>query len=186
MANYFVCNTSKVKAVNAGGRLHSAVLTKEVPNGALVFVGGYKTGETEIREAQLPTAELIAGTVKPMLVMKPEINASESSKADGALGIFRNPANKALPVIPLELHDEIELSQDFFTGRDAKSIAIGDKFKLTDGAHTYAYTATAPEADVMYLEVTGVRDAYHPITMLADMSTFPVAHKMIMVEVKFA
>ena len=112
MANYFVCNTSKVKAVNTGGRLHSAVLTQEVPNGALVFVGGYKEGESEIRTAQLPTTALIAGKVKPMLVMKPEINASESSKADGALGIFRNPANKALPVIPLELHDEFELSQD--------------------------------------------------------------------------
>lgn len=142
MANYFVCNTSKVKAVNTGGRLHSAVLTQEVPNGALVFVGGYKEGESEIRTAQLPTTELIAGKVKPMLVMKPEINASESSKADGALGIFRNPANKALPVIPLELHDEFELSQDFFTGRDVKQIKVGDKFKLTNGAHTYAYRKT--------------------------------------------
>lgn len=186
MANYFVCNTSKVKAVNTGGRLHSAVLTQEVPNGALVFVEGYKTGETEIREAKLPTTALIAGKVKPMLVMKPEINPSESSKADGALGKFRNPANKALPVIPLELHDEFELSQDFFTGRDAKSIVVGDKFKLTNNAHTYAYTATIPESDVMYLQVTGVRDAFHPVTMLADMSNFPVAHKMIMVEVKFA
>ena len=47
MANYFVCNTSKVKAVNTGGRLHSAVLTQEVPNGALVFVEGYKTGDLD-------------------------------------------------------------------------------------------------------------------------------------------
>ena len=86
----------------------------------------------------------------------------------------------------LELHVEIELSQDFFTGRDVKQIKVGDKFKLTNNAHTYAYTATAPDSDVMYLEVTGVREAYHPITMLADMSNFPVAHKMISVEVKFA
>lgn len=183
---YLVCNTSKVKATNTGGRLHSAVLDVEVPNGALVFVEGLKEGETEIRTAKIPTTALIAGKVKPMLVMKPEINYSQAKKTDYALGIFRNRAGKAVPVIPLEAHDEFELSQDFFTGRLASEIKVGDKFKMTDNATTYAYSATAVEGDCLYLEVTGIRDAFHAVTLMGDdMSRFPVAHKMIMVEVKF-
>lgn len=183
---YLVCNTSKVKATNAGGRLHSAVLEVEVPNGALVFVGGLKEGETEIRTAQIPTTALIAGKVKPMLVMKPEINYSEARKSDYALGIHRNRAGKAVPVIPLEAYDEFELSQDFFVGRNAGEIKVGDKFKMTNESVFYTYSAGAVESDCAYLEVTGVRDAFHAVTLTGDdLSPFPVAHKMIMVEVKF-
>ena len=183
---YLVCNTSKVKATNAGGRLHSAVLEVEVPNGALVFVGGLKEGETEIRTAQIPSTSLIAGKVKPMLVMKPEINYSEARKSDYALGIHRNRAGKAVPVIPLEAYDEFELSQDFFVGRNAGEIKVGDKFKMTNGSVFYTYSAGAVESDCAYLEVTGVRDAFHAVTLTGDdLSPFPVAHKMIMVEVKF-
>ena len=183
---YLVCNTSKVKATNAGGRLHSAVLETEVPNGALVFVGGLKEGETEIRTAQIPTTALIAGKVKPMLVMKPEINYSEARKSDYALGIHRNRAGKAVPVIPLEAYDEFELSQDFFVGRNAGEIEVGDKFKMTNGSVFYTYSASAVESDCAYLEVTGVRDAFHAVTLTGDdLSPFPVAYKMIMVEVKF-
>ena len=184
---YLVCNTSKVKATNAGGRLHSAVLETEVPNGALVFVGGLKEGETEIRTAQIPTTALIAGKVKPMLVMKPEINYSEARKSDYALGIHRNRAGKAVPVIPLEAYDEFELSQDFFVGRQADQIQVGDKFKMTNESVFYTYSAGAVDTDCAYLEVTGVRDAFHATTLMGDNlnSAFPVAHKMIMVEVKF-
>ena len=183
---YLVCNTSKVKATNTGGRLHSAVLDVEVPNGALVFVGGLKEGETEIRTAQIPTTALIAGKVKPMLVMKPEINYSEARKSDYALGIHRNRAGKAVPVIPLELHDEFELSQDYFTGRNADQIQVGDKFKMVNGATTYAYSEGAVTGDCLYLEVTGVRDAFQSVTLMADdFSAFPKPHKMVMVEVKF-
>lgn len=184
---YLVCNTSKVKATNTGGRLHSAVLNVEVPNGALVFVGGLKEGETEIREAKIPTTDLIAGKVKPMLVMKPEINYSEAKKADYALGIHRNRAGKAVPVIPLEAYDEIELSQDFFVGRSADQIKVGDKFKMTNDSVFYTYEAGAVSSDCVYLEVTGVRDAFHAVTLMGDNlnSVFPVTYKMIMVEVKF-
>ena len=183
---YLVCNTSKVKATNTGGRLHSAVLETEVPNGALVFVGGLKEGETEIRTAQIPTTSLIAGKVKPMLVMKPEINYSQAKKTDYALGIHRNRAGKAVPVIPLELHDEFELSQDYFTGRNADQIQVGDKFKMVTGATTYAYSASEVTGDCLYLEVTGVRDAFQSVTLMADdFSAFPKPHKMVMVEVKF-
>ena len=183
---YLVCNTSKLKATNTGGRLHSAVLETEVPNGALVFVGGLKEGETEIRTAQIPTTALIAGKVKPMLVMKPEINYSEARKSDYALGIHRNRAGKAVPVIPLEAYDEFELSQDFFVGRSAGEIKVGDKFKMTNGSVFYTYSAGAVEGDCAYLEVTGVRDAFHAVTLTGDdLSPFPVAYKMIMVEVKF-
>lgn len=183
---YLVCNTSKVKATNTGGRLHSAVLEAEVPNGALVFVGGLKEGETEIREAKIPTTALIAGKVKPMLVMKPEINYSEARKSDYALGIHRNRAGKAVPVIPLEAYDEFELSQDFFVGRQADQIEVGDKFKMTDNSVFYTYSASEVTGDCAYLEVTGVRDAFHAVTLTGDnLSPFPVTYKMIMVEVKF-
>ena len=155
-------------------------------NGALVFVKGLKEGETEIRTAQIPTTSLIAGKVKPMLVMKPEINYSEARKSDYALGIHRNRAGKAVPVIPLEAYDEFELSQDFFVGRSAGEIKVGDKFKMTNGSVFYTYSAGAVEGDCAYLEVTGVRDAFHAVTLTGDdLSPFPVTYKMIMVEVKF-
>lgn len=184
---YLVCNTSKVKATNAGGRLHSVVLDEEVPNGALVFVGKVKEGETEIREAAIPTAAAISGKVKPMLVMKPEINYSQARKSDAALGIHRNRAGKAVPAIPLEAYDEFELSQDFFVGRQADQIAVGDKFKMTDNSVFYTYSASEVTGDCAYLEVTGVRDAFHAITLMGDDldNKFPVTYKMVMVEVKF-
>ena len=184
---YLVCNTSKVKATNTGGRLHSAVLDVEVPNGALVIVGGLKEGETEIREAKIPATDLISGKVKPMLVMKPEINYSEARKSDYALGIHRNRAGKAVPVIPLEAYDEFELSQDFFVGRQADEIKVGDKFKMTNESVFYTYSAGAVDTDCAYLEVTGVRDAFHAVTLMGDdlNSAFPVTYKMVMVEVKF-
>ena len=57
---------------------------------------------------------------------------------------------------------------------------------MVNEATHYEYTASAPESDVMYLEVTGVRDAFQSVTLLADdFSAFPVAHKMVMVEVKY-
>lgn len=184
---YLVCNTSKVKATNTGGRLHSVVLDKEVPNGALVFVGKVKEGETEIREAAIPTTAAISGKVKPMLVMKPEINYSQARKSDAALGIHRNRAGKAVPAIPLEAYDEFELSQDFFVGRSADQIAVGDKFKMTDNSVFYTYSASEVTGDCAYLEVTGVRDAFHAITLMGDdlNKEFPVTYKMVMVEIKF-
>ena len=184
---YLVCNTSKVKATNTGGRLHSAVFDVEVPNGALVFVGKLKEGETEIREAKIPATDLISGKVKPMLVMKPEINYSEARKSDYALGIHRNRAGKAVPVIPLEAYDEFELSQDFFVGRQADEIKVGDKFKMTNESVFYTYSAGAVDTDCAYLEVTGVRDAFHAVTLMGDdlNSVFPVTYKMVMVVVKF-
>lgn len=183
---YLVCNTSKVKATNTGGRLHSVVLDVEVPNGALVFVGDLKAGETEIREAKLPEADTIAGKVKPMLVMKPEINYSQAKKTDGALGIHRNRPGKAVPAIPLEVYDEFELSHDFFLGRNADAIAVGDKFKLTADSAFYTYS-DSEVTDGTYLQVTGVRDAFHAVTLMGDdlTSAFPVTYKMVMVEVKF-
>ena len=57
---------------------------------------------------------------------------------------------------------------------------------MVNGAATYAYSAGAVEGDCLYLEVTGVRDAFQSVTLMADdFSAFPKPHKMVMVEVKF-
>lgn len=185
---YFRCDLSQVKATNRGGRLHSAKAITELPNGILGYLGGYVDGSTEVRELLAPTADLIKAKL-PVIVMKPEIGYKQDSKKDGALGIFRNPANKALPVVPLTDFDGIDLSEDYFdlTGKAEQVIEKGDIFTLQTNlvaGTQLKYAATAPLATAakFYFKVIGIFNSHTATYVLGDGTRFPQAYKMVQLE----
>lgn len=189
---YFRCDLSQVKATNRGGRLHSAKATTELPNGVLGYLGGHVSGSTEVRELLAPTAELIK-TKLPVIVMKPEINYKQDTKKDGALGIFRNPANKPLPVVPLVDLDGIDLSEDYLdlTGKGNQTIENGDIFVLQENlvaGTQLKYSASAPLATAagFYLKVIGIVNSHTANYIFSDgtgvAARFPQAYKIVQLE----
>lgn len=188
LTKYYRCDTDFMKATNSGGRLHSAVASVELPNGILGYLGERKAGEQEIREFLLPTAELIKGGL-PVIVMKPEIIKDESSRASGALGKFRNPANKAFPVVPFEKYDGIKLSHDYFalTGKTAgktTEVEIGDMFTInTDGTLTYAATAPTKTANACYFKVVNVKNAWIANYLASDGTRKPQPYKLVTLDI---
>lgn len=191
MAKYFRCDTTKVKATNRGGRLHSAVYNKELFNGTLGYLGDYIGGSTEIMSFLAPTTELIKAKL-PVIVMKPEINYKESKRL---LGDWVNPANKSFPVIPLEELDGIDLSADYFdlTGKAGQNVQIevGDKFVIqaNDTVGTQLkYSATIPvlAQNFCYFRVIGVKESHIANFIYTDGTTdsimFPKPYKMVELE----
>ena len=108
---YLRCDIVAVKDAEVGGRLFSAEIAEEVPNGVIGTLGATKADKPEVKQLTL-------GVTKAddmVIVMKPEINPDEYLKSNGALGLHRNKANKPVPVIKLQHRDRIALSEDYFT-----------------------------------------------------------------------
>lgn len=192
---YFRTDLSQVKATNRGGRLYSAKHNLEIPNGVLGYLGDYIEGSTEVRNFVAPTADLIKAKL-PVIVMKPEINYKQDRKTDDAIGIFRNPANKAFPVVPLEELDGIDLSFDYFdltgkTGGKTKEVEVGDKFVLQANAVAgtqLKYSASVPLLTnaCFYFKVVGVVNSHIANYVYTDgsatASMYPAPYKMIQLE----
>ena len=173
-----VCNTVKVKNTNRGGRLYSAILPTAIENGSVVFLGELVANETEIRNAVVPTTALIAKET-PMLVMTPEVIYDESTLGSGALGNFKNPANKSFPVIPLEAFDEIELSAEGFVGTPA----VGKYAVLANGSTKFTIEDVAPTTGcVLYGKITSSRKSALPTFLGGTGTFFPSAYDLFNVE----
>ena len=195
MANYFRCDTSFMKETNAGGRLYSAKYGSEIPNGFIGYLGDYVTGSTEVRTLLDPTSALIKGSM-PVIVMKPEINYKDEKMTDRALGIFRNPANKPLPVVPSHEFDGIDLSQDYFdlTGKStgkSTEVEVGDIFAIqangTVGSQLkYASTAPTSTNAKCYFKVIGVKNSHISVFVGSDGNRFPAPYKMIQLQLCLA
>ena len=109
---YLRCDVVAVKDAEIGGRLHSAEIAEEVPNGVIGTLGATKTDKPEVKKLTLG----VSNVDDMVIVMRPEINPDESLKSNGALGLHRNEANRPVPVIKLGHRDRIALSQDYFKG----------------------------------------------------------------------
>lgn len=194
MANYFRLDTSLMHETNCGGRLYSGITTTEIPNGVLFYLGGYTTGSTEVRTLLTPTTDLIKSGI-PVIVAKPEINYDEHLSTDYAIGIFRNPANKPVPVVQFSLNDGIDLSEDYFdltgkTGASTKGIEVGDVFAIQANAVAgtqLKYSATAPDATTakVYFKVIGVKNSSKATYVASNGNRFPQPYKMIKLAVMF-
>lgn len=151
-----VLHTTKVKSTNAGGRLFSVIHTEALKNGEFGFLGGYKTGEKEIREFIKPTTALI-GKEMPVVIMKPEIIKDQSTKAKQALGNFVNPANKPTVAVPIQVNDEFEVSADLITALATKPV-VGNYVILENGKTLLKEQVGAPASGVkFYGLITEVR-----------------------------
>ena len=180
LTKYYRVDTANVKDTKVGGRLYSAVYTEELPNGVLGDLGYFVEGSELIREFVLPAANV--QTLVPYLVFKPEINYNESSKAYGKLGIFRNPANKAFPVVKLQNNDTIRFSEDYFTKGD--EIVVGDLFVLTeDGLLENVPDATGYK---FHVEVIKVENSHLVNYIAGDGTRQPQPYKLYLVSVHIA
>ena len=124
---YLRCDIAFVRDAGVGGRLYSAEINEEVPNGVIGVMGATKADKPEVKAFTLG----VKSGEDMYIVMKPEINYEERHRTDYALGIFRNKANKPFPIIRLQKRDRIALSEDFIK---KEGVQVGDKLAVdTDG-----------------------------------------------------
>ena len=191
MANYFRFDSTFIKSSQVGGRLFSTKPTvdTELPNGVIGFMGSYISDE--VRELLVPTADLIKTQI-PVIIGSPEINYRQESKTDSALGIYRNKAGKPVRTYPLEQYDTFTLSEDYFdmTGKGS-TIAVGDMFALQANlvaGTQLKYSATVPlaTANKVYFKVLKVSNSHIPTFVSGSGTMFPLAYKVVEVEMVIA
>ena len=171
---YLRCDIAFVRDAGVGGRLYSAEINEEVPNGVIGVMGDTKADKPEVKAFTLGVK-----TGEDMyIVMKPEINYDERYKVDGALGNFRNKANKPFPIIRLQKRDRIVLSEDFIK---KVGVQVGDKLAVdTDGL-----LKAEASGDGKFI-VTEIKDSHVPNHLMhAEEGDFlaPKAYKLITLEV---
>ena len=173
---YLRCDIAFVRDAGVGGRLYSAEINEEVPNGVIGVMGATKADKPEVKAFTLG----VQAGEDMYIVMKPEINYDERYKTDGALGNFRNKANKPFPIIRLQKRDRIVLSEDFIKLAVAQ-ITVGKKLAVdTDGL-----LKAAGDNDAKFI-VTEIKDSHVPNHLMhAEEGDFlaPKAYKLITLEV---
>lgn len=180
---YLRCDISFVRDAVVGGRLYSAEINEEVPNGVFGTMGATLANKPEVKAFALPTTETIKGANEIYIVMKPEIIADEQFKDSGKIGTFRNPANKPFPIIRVQERDRVTLSADYFT--KSGDIAVGDAFVInTKGLLEYKKT---PEVatEKYKLVVTEIKKSHIANYLMYDEAgavLAPSAYNLITVE----
>ena len=173
---YLRCDIAFVRDAGVGGRLYSAEINEEVPNGVIGVMGATKANKPEVKEFTLG----VKSGEDMYIVMKPEINYDERYKVDGALGNFRNEANKPFPIIRLQKRDRIVLSEDFIK-LEVSQITVGKKLAVdTDGL-----LKAEASGDGKFI-VTEIKDSHVPNHLMhAEEGDFlaPKAYKLITLEV---
>ena len=171
---YLRCDVSFVKDAGVGGRLYSAEIGEEVPNGVIGVMGATKADKPEVKAFTLG----VKAGEDMYIVMKPEINYDERYKVDGALGNFRNKANKPFPIIRLQKRDRIVLSEDFIK---KVGVQVGDKLAVdTDGL-----LKAEGSGDAKFV-VTEIKDSHVANYLMYDEEgayLAPKPYKMITLEV---
>lgn len=180
---YLRCDISFVRDAVVGGRLYSAEINEEVPNGVFGTMGATLANKPEVKAFALPTAETIKGANEIYIVMKPEIITDEQFKDSGKIGTFRNPANKPFPIIRVQERDRVTLSADYFT--KSGEIKVGDAFVInTNGLLTYKETP-ANASEKYKLVVTEIKKSHIANYLMYDESgavLAPGAYNLITVE----
>ena len=171
---YLRCDIAFVRDAGVGGRLYSAEINEEVPNGVIGVMGATKADKPEVKAFTLG----VKAGEDMYIVMKPEINYDERYKVDGALGNFRNKANKPFPIIRLQKRDRIVLSEDFIK---KVGVQVGDKLAVdTDGL---LKAEASGDGKFIVTEIKDSHVANH--LMYGEEGAFlaPKAYKLITLEV---
>ena len=173
---YLRCDISFVRDAGVGGRLYSAEINEEVPNGVIGVMGATKADKPEVKAFTLG----VKAGEDMYIVMKPEINYDERYKVDGALGNFRNKANKPFPIIRLQKRDRITLSQDFIKV-EVSTITVGTKLAVdTDGL---LKAESSGNGKFIVTEIKDSHVANHLMYSESGANLAPKAYKLITLEV---
>ena len=171
---YLRCDIAFVRDAGVGGRLYSAEINEEVPNGVIGVMGATKTDKPEVKAFTLG----VKSGEDMYIVMKPEINYDERYMTDGALGNFRNKANKPFPIIRLQKRDRIVLSEDFIK---KVGVQVGDKLAVdTDGL---LKAEASGDGKFIVTEIKDSHVANHLMYGEEGAYLAPKAYKMITLEV---
>ena len=180
---YLRCDISFVRDAVVGGRLYSAQIAEEVPNGVIGVMGATLAAKPEVKAFALPTTNDIKDAKELYIVMKPEIVTDEQFKDSGKIGNFRNEANKPFPIIRVQERDRVTLSQDYFT--KSGEIAVGDAF-VVDTKGLLVHKAAPAVATEKYKFVVTEIVKSHIANFLAfdegGSHLAPVAYNLITVE----
>lgn len=171
---YLRCDISAVRDAQVGGRLYSAEIAEEVPNGVIGVMGATKADKPEVKAFTLG----VKAGEDMYIVMKPEINPDERFRTDNALGIHRNPANKPFPIIRLQKRDRITLSEDFIK---KVGVQVGDK--LAVDADGLLKAEASGDGKFIVTEIKDSHVANHLMYEEGGANLAPKAYKMITLEV---
>ena len=180
---YLRCDISFVRDAVVGGRLYSAQIAEEVPNGVIGVMGATLADKPEVKAFALPTTNDIKDAKELYIVMKPEIVTDETFKDSGKIGNFRNEANKPFPIIRVQERDRVTLSQDYFT--KSGDIAVGDAFVVdTKGllVHKAAPANTTEKYKFVVTEIVKSHIANFLAFDEGGSHLAPVAYNLITVE----
>ena len=180
---YLRCDISFVRDAVVGGRLYSAQINEELPNGVFGTMGATLADKPEVKAFALPTTNTIKDAKDLYIVMKPEIVTDETFKDSGKIGNFRNEANKPFPIIRVQERDRVTLSQDYFT--KSGEIAVGDAF-VVDTKGLLVHKAAPANTTEKYKFVVTEIGKSHIANFLAfdegGSHLAPVAYNLITVE----
>lgn len=171
---YLRCDISAVRDAQVGGRLYSAEIAEEVPNGVIGVMGATKADKPEVKAFTLG----VKAGEDMYIVMKPEINPDERFRTDNALGNHRNPANKPFPIIRLQKRDRITLSEDFIK---KVGVQVGDK--LAVDADGLLKAEASGDGKFIVTEIKDSHVANHLMYSEEGANLAPKAYKMITLEV---
>ena len=180
---YLRCDISAVRDAVVGGRLYSAQINEELPNGVFGTMGATLADKPEVKAFALPTTNTIKDAKELYIVMKPEIITDETFKDSGKIGNFRNEANKPFPIIRVQERDRVTLSQDYFT--KSGDIAVGDAFVVdTKGllVHKAAPSNTTEKYKFVVTEIVKSHIANFLAFDEGGSHLAPVAYNLITVE----
>ena len=180
---YLRCDISFVRDAVVGGRLYSAQIAEEVPNGVIGVMGATLAAKPEVKAFALPTTNDIKDAKELYIVMKPEIVTDETFKDSGKIGNFRNEANKPFPIIRVQERDRVTLSQDYFT--KSGEIAVGDAFVVDTKGLLVHKAAPAVATEKYKFVVTEIVKSHIANYLAYDESgshLAPVAYNLITVE----
>ena len=180
---YLRCDISFVRDAVVGGRLYSAQIAEEVPNGVIGVMGATLAAKPEVKAFALPTTNDIKDAKELYIVMKPEIVTDETFKDSGKIGNFRNEANKPFPIIRVQERDRVTLSQDYFT--KSGEIAVGDAFVVDTKGLLVHKAAPAVATEKYKFVVTEIVKSHIANYLAYDESgshLAPAAYNLITVE----
>ena len=135
---YLRCDISAVRDAQVGGRLYSAEIAEEVPNGVLGVMGATKADKPEVKAFTLG----VKAGEDMYIVMKPEINYDERYKTDGAL------SEDFIKKVGVQVGDKLAVDTDGLL----KAEASGDgKFIVTEikDSHVPNHLMHAEEGDFL-------------------------------------
>ena len=155
---YGVINTSLVKATKTGnilsGRYYVGNTPTQIENGNICKLDSLISGEDNLWKV-VAAGDIATGNL--YVVATPEVIYDEGLTSDGALDKFINPAGANITLVPLEVADEIEITDECITpiNDDDDVPAIGSLVEVPAAGTKWLETATLTSTVVFYGKIVG-------------------------------